>query len=248
MFRLASHALKRLGPAPVFALSALLAAGRWQPSESTRGPKLPATLEDAQAKLKGQMSMTGFLTPPLRKPGRPTGSGHTETRGRPTTAAASATPPAPSTSGVTDGRSDGRENGNAGKKRFNYSMGEPAVRLAQAVHDWDNKTGTFLEEEDMRLERFPQLVEIPYQTFKTYVCKDATKRKVLGTGVGGDTPIDDKITAFLVSVMRRRDRANDGMDRQEGIDVLQTMLPTLTRKRSLRMLSIVECGASTRIS
>ena len=41
-------------------------------------------------------------------------------------------------------------------KRINYSELEPLQRLSKAVSDWDNETGTFLDEKDMTMPRFAQ--------------------------------------------------------------------------------------------
>lgn len=48
--------------------------------------------------------------------------------------------------------------------RTNWGEGEALVKLTRAVADWDAKEGTFLDEEDMTLLRFCQLVDIPYGT------------------------------------------------------------------------------------
>ena len=45
--------------------------------------------------------------------------------------------------------------------------------------------GAYLSEPNMKLRRYSEIVGIPYETFKHYVCEDASKRRKLGCGVGG---------------------------------------------------------------
>jgi hypothetical protein len=119
------------------------------------------------------------------------------------------------------------------RAKVNYSEGEPLQRLTKAISDWDGKTGTFLEEKDMLLSRFAQLVQIPYATLVPYVCKDKSKRKAVGCCVGPTSLLDGESQQFVVDVMRRKDRANDGMNRREGIDMVQDLKPELTRNQAV---------------
>ena len=104
--------------------------------------------------------------------------------------------------------------------RTNWGEGEALVKLTRAVADWDAKEGTFLDEEDMTLLRFCQLVDIPYGTLSAYVCKDLGKRKVLGSSVGRAQSMDSDTTQFVVDVLRRQDRGNAGLNRLESIDMI----------------------------
>ena len=104
--------------------------------------------------------------------------------------------------------------------RTNWGEGEALVKLTRAVADWDAKEGTFLDEEDMTLLRFCQLVDIPYGTLSAYVCKDLGKRKVLGSSVGRAQSFDSDTTQFVVDVLRRQDRGNAGLNRRESIDMI----------------------------
>ena len=69
----------------------------------------------------------------------------------------------------------------------------------------------------MSMASFCQLHDIPIGSFKSYVCADESKRKQLGCGVGNSAKsvIDEDTSQFLVDVMRRRDRGDDGMSRPE---------------------------------
>ena len=52
------------------------------------------------------------------------------------------------------------------------------------------------------------------------------KRRPLGSGVGGsakEKAVSADTPEFLVDVMRRRDRGNDGMNRSECLDMLQDL-------------------------
>ena len=116
--------------------------------------------------------------------------------------------------------------------RTNWGEGEALAKLTRAVADWDAKEGTFLDEEDMTLLRFCQLVDIPYGTLSAYVCKDLGKRKVLGSSVGRAQSLDRDTTQFVVDVLRRQDRGNAGLNRRESIDMIGDLKPGLTRRQA----------------
>ena len=104
--------------------------------------------------------------------------------------------------------------------------------MTQAVADFDSKTGDWLREDDMTLTRFCHVIGIPYHTFAQYVCKDKSKRKVLGCSVGPKSTLTHSTEQFVVDVMRRKDRGNDGLGRREGIDMVQDLQPGLTRSQA----------------
>jgi len=88
-------------------------------------------------------------------PGRPPGSGHVETRGRPPNPPSPPPEPGvlvpPSARGVDESRlalASGDEEGEGEEgdlkvklKRTNWGVGEGLKKMTQAVHDWDNGTG-----------------------------------------------------------------------------------------------------------
>jgi len=87
--------------------------------------------------------------------------------------------------------------------------------MQTAVDDWLEKKGVYLEEPQMSLKIFAAKVGIPYKTLKPYVCQDVSKRKQVGSGVGGSgkSLVNEDTSQFMSDVLRRRDRANDGKDR-----------------------------------
>ena len=184
---------------------------------------------------KGFSAITSFFQRPPKR-GRPAGSVNRKRGPRPNAVdveaatqqaapavePASALPPAPATAAEPV------------LTRINYSSGEPLERLTKAVHDWDNKTGTYCEEQNMRLKRFAQLVGIPLKTFASYVREDKATRRVLGRGVGssGKALVSDDSAQFVVDVMRRRDRGDEAMSRRQGIDMLQDVCPKLSMQQA----------------
>eukprot|EP00966_Prymnesium_polylepis_P152788 3529223-Prymnesium_polylepis.1 len=117
-------------------------------------------------------------------------------------------------------------------ERINWGKGEALEKISTAVADFDGKTGAWLSEDSMTFTRFCQIVDIPYPTLAPYVCKDKSKRKVLGCSVGRKALVPPDTEQFAVDVLRRKDRANDGMSRREGIDMLQDLQPVLSRKQA----------------
>eukprot|EP00966_Prymnesium_polylepis_P331768 7387342-Prymnesium_polylepis.1 len=151
----------------------------------------------------------------------------------PTRAApAQPTPKAPAAPVAATAKTSGGGKGT----RVNYSIGKPLQQLTTAVDDWLNKKGTFLAEESMTLARFCAIVDIPMPTFKKYVCKDEAKRQMVGCGVGGahgtGTMLLPDTEQFVVDVLRRRDRANDGLGRRGGIQLVQDLQPELTAQQA----------------
>ena len=104
------------------------------------------------------------------------------------------------------------------------------------MHDWDNKCGTYLKlGMDNSMERFARLTEIPYHTLRAYICPNKGKRRVLGKSVGNPaSTIDRSVDQFVVDVLRRKDRANEGLCRREMGDLVQDLAPNLSCKQAVR--------------
>ena len=102
------------------------------------------------------------------------------------------------------------------------------------MEDWDNKTGEHLQEDEnkeMSLQVYCSLIDIPYPTFKKYVCADKDKRRVIGCSVGKPSVLDDETQVFATDVIRRKDRANDGLNKREAVDMIHDLKPELKRKQ-----------------
>ena len=125
--------------------------------------------------------------------------------------------------------------------RVYYSKGEALTKLKQAVHDWDSKSGMYLQldglqtglKNDAKLERFARLVGIPYNTFRKYACPDMDKRREIGSAVGRPAVLDTKADEFIIDVVRRKDRANEGINRGEMAQLVQDLNPNLSVRSSL---------------
>jgi hypothetical protein len=78
---------------------------------------------------------------------------------------------------------------------------------------------------------------MPYETFKKYVAKDSSKRRVCGESVGRAPLVGKEDQRFLADAMARKDRANDGANPSEAIDLLQELTPSLSREQSRRHLN-----------
>ena len=117
-------------------------------------------------------------------------------------------------------------------QRVNYGVGQSLSLLRTSVQTWDRKLAEDPESLGppcKRMERYSLEVGIPFSTFKKYACADLSKRRKLGTQVGRPQAILDNTGEFVVDVMRRKDRANEGMTRTDAIDMLQDLQPEKTR-------------------
>ena len=116
--------------------------------------------------------------------------------------------------------------------KVDWSTGEPLQRLTTAVNDWLGKTGMVIAADPgISMKHFAAASSIPHETFRKYVCSDLGKRRVLGAAAGKAPLISHDTAEFTVSVMRRKDRANDGLNKSGSIDVIQDLLPGLKRKQ-----------------
>jgi hypothetical protein len=199
-------------------------------SEPTKKRHRAGTWSEDQREAKGFTAITQFFSPPP-KPGRPAGL-PPKKRGRPVSSGAqaqhttpAATASAPATPAIevalapppkrarsaAEGASIDAQAAAAAAApkakatRVNWSVGEPLERLTKAVADYDNKTGTWNDEEGMSLRRFAKLVGIPIGTLSKYICEDKGKRLPLGSCVGPNMPqqLDKDSQQFVVDVMRR---------------------------------------------
>ena len=197
-------------------------------------PKSRWTQEDAA---RAGFSIHNFFSAPPPPPPPPPGPGRpkkNEKRGRPANQALQPVEPVPlaiftPVPGVLLG-SPPPPPSTSKKARVNYSSGAPLVRLQKACADWIEKQGEHLvHEPDMSVKHYSLRVGIPFETFRKYVCKDAAARRVIGNGVGAKKLLDEKTVQFTLDVIRRRDRANDGMAKPAIIDLLQDLHPALGR-------------------
>ena len=73
-------------------------------------------------------------------------------------------------------------------------------------------------------------VGIPYQTLHSYARPDKGKRKALGSSVGKQRVFTAEEEQFVVDVVRRHDRGNDGLNKMQCVDKLHELRPSLPRK------------------
>jgi len=74
------------------------------------------------------------------------------------------------------------------------------------------------------------MVEIPVGTLKHYIQDDASLWRTLGAGVGKPSIIDQGKQKFLVDVVKRRDRGNDGMSTAAVVNALGKLVPDSPRE------------------
>jgi hypothetical protein len=146
-------------------------------------------------------------------------------------------------------------------ERTSRLKGEGYQELEVAVNDWLGSCGRFTELplNGQNLKNYAALVGINYKSLVPYVSADAGKRRKLSGGWGHKNRIiSSDVEEFIVAVMRRRDRANDGVSRTEAIDLLQDLLPATPREKlakafdvtirpqhSFELTNIVKAQAST---
>jgi hypothetical protein len=80
-------------------------------------------------------------------------------------------------------------------------------------------------------------VNTPYSILKHYDCDDNTKRKKLGVLMGRQPLLNHRNHDFVRNVLARQDRANEGLNVQEAIDLVQELDPKLSQQQARFHLS-----------
>jgi hypothetical protein len=119
------------------------------------------------------------------------------------------------------------------RKRINWSKGDNLEKLSRAVNDWLHKDGALLTENpDMSLWEFSRRVAIPIATLHKYVNPDQSRRQALGSSAGHPSLVNGETQQVCVDVLRRYDRGNDGKNSRQAQDMLQDMVPALSREQA----------------
>ena len=118
--------------------------------------------------------------------------------------------------------------------RTNWAKGESKTRLDKALEEWNNHSGRsmYSNGEKRSKTHFSALVKIPYNTFKKYTTKDHAKRCKAGSQVGRKPLLPAEDQEFLADVLAQRDRANNGANPKEAIDIVQELNPDLSRPQA----------------
>jgi hypothetical protein len=131
----------------------------------------------------------------------------------------------------TDGKAAGGKTRAQPKKRAsrtNWSTPENAAKLQEAVEEWHKKSTRCTPQTSLR--SFAEMAGIPFGTVSNYVTGSSDKRRKLGASVGRTGLLKKNEETFVVEVLRRADRGNDGKSRREGLDVIQELRPDLNRR------------------
>ena len=124
-----------------------------------------------------------------------------------------------------------------GKKkasRTDWSAGVPLQRMTQAIEDWKDKKGDHYKE-GMTRKEFTIAARIPEKTFQKY----AQGKRVLGMSMGRPGHLDDDECLFVVDLVRRRDRARDGLGPGEISSLVQELKPSLSAKQATNAASFL---------
>jgi hypothetical protein len=124
------------------------------------------------------------------------------------------------------------------QKRTNWSKGERLLKMTSAMKNWEDKTGKALDSngKKLRLAVCSDVVGTPCHTFKKFVtAKQETPREV-GKSLGKAPLLAKEDQLFLAELFVRKDRANDGAQPKEAIDMVQDLDTSLTRLQATHHL------------
>jgi hypothetical protein len=75
------------------------------------------------------------------------------------------------------------------------------------------------------------VVEIPYNTFQKYLRGKEDSRIIIWYALGRPRLITKEDAPFVVDVLARKDRANEGLSMAEALSMIQDVLPKLSREQ-----------------
>jgi hypothetical protein len=97
------------------------------------------------------------------------------------------------------------------------------------------------------LPQFAFVVDIPYSNLKKYMCEDLAKHRRLGVGSGRQPLLAPRDQDCIQNVMARKDRANDGANMQESVDLIQYLVPELSNMQARKHLARTLLNGDTNI-
>ena len=125
--------------------------------------------------------------------------------------------------------------------RINWGKSPHRETLMEALDAWNKRTDMKFDEngeEILDYKIFANRMQIPPLTFYAYIHPDANKRRKLGNGERGKKKLlSDEDVKFAGEVLARQDRANDGYNVQEAMDMLKNLNPDMSRRAASRQLS-----------
>lgn len=106
--------------------------------------------------------------------------------------------------------------------RTNWSKGDDLERLKEALAAWENQVLPW--ELGLSLSGFAHKVRIPESTLGSYI----NGKKIVGKGSGRPSLLVGDEEAFMVDLVRRHDRARDGLGAAEVVGKMSELRPDLT--------------------
>lgn len=101
----------------------------------------------------------------------------------------------------------------------------------KAVFNWTKKEGNYFDSDGNPriLNIFAPYLEIPPKTFRNCMTIQNSNRRVVGSSVGRKLNLTQSDKKFIISVLVRIDRGNEGKNRMEVIVIVQEINPNLSR-------------------
>lgn len=130
------------------------------------------------------------------------------------------------------------ENAPKKKGRTNWGKGDNRAKLEKAISDWVNKEGDIYDDNEEKIDDwkvFANKVGIAPDTFYKYI--KAKNPRQLGDGYRGKKKLmtEDEIK-FAGCVLARADRGNDGLSSKEAVDMIQELIPNVSRETARRQM------------
>jgi hypothetical protein len=124
------------------------------------------------------------------------------------------------------------------QKRTNWSKGESLLKMTSAVKSWEDESSKALDSNGEKLlcAVCSGVVGTPHNNFKKFVTAKQETRCEDGKSVGKAPLLAKEDQLFLAEIFVRKDRANDGAQLKEAIDMVQDLDASLTRLQTTHHL------------
>lgn len=114
--------------------------------------------------------------------------------------------------------------------RSNWSVGEAKERLNLAVKNWKKNEGEPPQDEPkFRCVSMPRVSAYLWPNFTPI----DERRAAVGAHAGRPSLMHAKTQSFVVDVLRRHDRGNEDLSKQEAVAMVEDLLPELSHEQAM---------------
>jgi hypothetical protein len=122
--------------------------------------------------------------------------------------------------------------------RINLAKGEHCVKLEKVIHDWNEKEGNIYDDNGERIDDynvFANRIGIPANAFYKYINPNEPRQIGDRSCCKKRLMTADEIK-FAGWILAWANRGNDGLSSKEAVDMIQELVPNITRVSARRQM------------